>query len=164
METSMRSADEWFEAYGESHQNPTNKAIHWICVPVIVFATMGLLWAVPIPGLGALLGPELAPYANLGSLTMIGVTFGFYMRISLSIALFMIAFTLLCLWGIIALDESSLSLWQVSAAIFVIAWVGQFIGHQIEGKKPSFFEDLQFLFVGPAWLVHFLYKKLGIPY
>jgi len=160
----MRSADEWFDAYGESHQNPINKMIHWICVPVIVFATLGLLWAVPIPGRDTLLGPELGAYANLGSLTMIGVTFGFYLRISLSITVFMLAFTLLCLWGIIALDESALSLWQVCGAIFVIAWIGQFIGHQIEGKKPSFFEDLQFLFVGPAWLVHFVYKKLGIPY
>ena len=52
----MRTADEWFEAYGESHQNPINKAIHWVCVPVIVFATLGLLWLVPMPGLGGLLG------------------------------------------------------------------------------------------------------------
>ncbi len=160
----MRSADEWFEAYGESHQNPTNKAIHWLCVPVIVFATLGLLWAVPIPGLDGLLGAQFAPFANLGSLTIIGLLLGFYIRLSLTIAAAMLVYTALCVWGIIALDNSSLSLWQVSAAIFVIAWIGQFIGHHIEGKKPSFFEDLQFLFVGPAWLIHFIYKKLGIPY
>jgi uncharacterized membrane protein YGL010W len=48
--------------------------------------------------------------------------------------------------------------------IFVLAWIGQFVGHKIEGKRPSFFEDLQFLLIGPAWLLHFIYKKLGVKY
>ena len=160
----MRSADEWFEAYGESHQNPINKAIHWVCVPVIVFATLGLLWAVPIPWRSSVFSPSIAPYANLGAVTMIAVLFGFYVRLSLSISIFMLAYTLLCLWGIIAIDASPYSLWQICAFVFVLAWIAQFVGHHIEGQKPSFLEDLQFLFVGPAWLIHFLYKKMGIPY
>jgi uncharacterized membrane protein YGL010W len=48
--------------------------------------------------------------------------------------------------------------------IFILAWVGQFIGHKIEGMKPSFFQDLQFLLVGPMWLMHFVFKKLGLRY
>ena len=160
----MRTADEWFEAYGESHQNPVNKAIHWVCVPVIVFATLGLLWLVPMPGRTALLGADLAPYANLGSLTMLAVLFGFYVRLSLAISVFMLAYTALCLWGIVAIEASAYSLWQVCTITFVLAWIAQFIGHHIEGQKPSFLEDLQFLFVGPAWLIHFIYKKVGIPY
>ena len=52
--------------------------------------------------------------------------------------------------------------WRLSLAIFIVAWIGQFIGHKIEGKKPSFFEDLQFLLIGPAWLLSFIYNKLGI--
>ena len=55
-------------------------------------------------------------------------------------------------------------LYQVCVTVFVIAWIGQFIGHKIEGKKPSFFKDLQFLLVGPMWLLHFVYRKLGISY
>ena len=55
-------------------------------------------------------------------------------------------------------------LWLFSLFVFVVAWIGQFVGHKIEGKKPSFFEDLQFLLIGPAWLMHFLYKKAGISY
>ena len=47
--------------------------------------------------------------------------------------------------------------------LFVLAWVGQFIGHKIEGKKPSFFEDLQFLLVGPVWLLRFVYERMGLP-
>ena len=46
----------------------------------------------------------------------------------------------------------------------MLAWIGQFIGHKIEGEKPSFFEDLQFLLIGPAWLLGAIYQKLGIRY
>jgi uncharacterized membrane protein YGL010W len=62
------------------------------------------------------------------------------------------------------LDESWLYHLLVSIAIFVLAWIGQFIGHNIEGKKPSFFKDLQFLLIGPAWLLHFALKSMGLPY
>ncbi|MDE0881851.1 MAG: DUF962 domain-containing protein [Myxococcota bacterium] len=160
----MRSADEWFDAYGESHQNPTNEVIHWICVPAIVFATLGLLWCVPLPFAELVFGADLAAFANLGTLTMIGLLFGFYARLSLNIAAFMLLFTALCVWGILALEDSSFSLLWTCVIIFTVAWIGQFIGHHIEGKKPSFLEDLQFLFVGPAWLVHIIFKRLGLPY
>ena len=72
------------------------------------------------------------------------------------------------LWGNHSLAQSlagsSFSLWQMSLLIFAVAWVGQFVGHKIEGKKPSFLEDLQFLLIGPAWLLHFIYKKIGVQY
>ena len=55
------------------------------------------------------------------------------------------------------------SIWKLSMLIFIFAWIGQFIGHKIEGQKPSFFEDIQFLLIGPAWLLSFIYKKLGVP-
>ncbi len=58
----------------------------------------------------------------------------------------------------------SLPLWAVSLAAFAGAWVGQFVGHKIEGKKPSFLKDVQFLLIGPAWLLSFVFKKLGITY
>ena len=53
-------------------------------------------------------------------------------------------------------------LFWLSAAVFVVAWVGQFMGHHIEGKKPSFLQDVQFLLIGPAWLMAFVYRKLSI--
>ena len=55
------------------------------------------------------------------------------------------------------------SIWKLSMLIFIFACIGQFIGHKIEGQKPSFFEDIQFLLIGPAWLLSFIYKKLGVP-
>ena len=52
----------------------------------------------------------------------------------------------------------------VALALFAVTWVFQFIGHRIEGKKPSFLEDLQYLLVGPVFLLAKLFRKLGLAY
>jgi uncharacterized membrane protein YGL010W len=65
--------------------------------------------------------------------------------------------------GILALLPQAL-VWQVSLAVFVVAWIGQFIGHKIEGKKPSFFDDVRFLLIGPLFVLSFLYRRLKISY
>jgi len=42
-------------------------------------------------------------------------------------------------------------LWMLAAALFVVGWILQFIGHAFEGKPPEFFHDWRFLFVGVRW-------------
>lgn len=165
----MRSADEWFEAYGESHQNPTNKQIHWICVPLIFTTVVGLLWGIqlPIHAKGQFLDLPLGDYFNLGSLLLI-IALGYYSLISISLMMGMIVVSILSIIGVLALQHLGgsvgLTLNQVSILIFVLAWIGQFVGHKIEGKKPSFLEDLQFLMIGPLWLLGFIYRRFGIRY
>lgn len=88
----------------------------------------------------------------------------FYLRMSASIAVGMLIIAFFMIWGINWLDSFEISLWILSLFIFVLAWIGQFIGHKIEGKKPSFFEDLKFLLIGPAWLLSFVYKRFNIGY
>ena len=158
----MRSIDQWLDAYGESHQNPVNKRIHWICVPLIVFSLVGLLWSVPHPfsGLGA--GPWGA-WLNWGTLFLLAACV-YYVVLSRTLAFGMILIAALVSWGNALLAQAPAPLWAVSLAIFTAAWIGQFIGHKIEGKKPSFFEDLLFLLIGPLWCLAFLYTRLGIPY
>lgn len=148
-----RSIEQWLAAYGESHQNKTNKLIHWICVPVITWTVLALMWLVQVPGL---------PWLNL-AMAFILFALGFYWRLARSIAIGMALFSAICL-GIILWHEATLvtPLWQSALALFVAAWLVQFIGHKIEGKKPSFFEDLQFLLIGPAWLLSFIYRRQGI--
>ena len=75
----------------------------------------------------------------------------------------MIIFSLIALYGTQLLSQVT-ELWKVSLIIFIIAWIGQFIGHKIEGKKPSFFQDIQFLLIGPAWLIGFIYRRFNIRY
>lgn len=61
-------------------------------------------------------------------------------------------------------SQLPIRLWLLSVIVFVIAWIGQFVGHQIEGKKPSFFKDLQFLLIGPLWLLAFVYRHFNWAY
>ena len=90
----------------------------------------------------------------------------FFVRLGVKkmLAIGMLAFTLACTFVATAIVQNGWNLWLISIGVFVAAWIGQFYGHKVEGKKPSFFKDLQFLLIGPAWLLHFVYRKLGIPY
>ncbi|WP_288368551.1 Mpo1-like protein [uncultured Alcanivorax sp.] len=148
-----RSMNDWLNAYGESHQNPTNKKVHFLCVPVIFFTIVGFLWALPAPlftGFWA-------------CLTLVFVTL-YYARLSIPIAVGMLAFSLLCLAGLSLIAAAGISVWLFSLVVFILAWIGQFWGHKVEGQKPSFFEDIQYLMIGPAWIMGFLYRKWGIKY
>ncbi len=159
----MKSLDTWFREYGVSHQNKTNKLVHWICVPLIFFSIIGLLASIPLGTLSNQFAPAIQPYVHLGTLLVI---FGllFYARLSIPMAIGILLFSAICLFIVAQLIKSDWVLWQISLIIFATAWIGQFIGHKIEGAKPSFLEDLQFLMIGPAWLMGFIYKKLGIKY
>ncbi|MDX2001212.1 MAG: Mpo1-like protein [Chitinophagales bacterium] len=162
----MKTIDQWLNEYGESHTNKTNKAIHWICIPLIMFSLVGALWSIPVPEAFASV-PVIGPVLNVGSILMV-LALLFYIRLSVPLFFGFIIIAALIIMGNYAintaLDHNGLYHFLVSLAIFVGAWIFQFIGHNIEGKKPSFFKDLQFLLIGPAWLLHFIYKKVGIPY
>lgn len=155
----MRNVSDWLAEYGESHANAANKILHWICVPLIVLAAMGLLWSIPVPYTFAV----RSEWLNWATLTAL-VAFAYYAALSPALA-FGIAVAFGLLLAILhALTGLSWPLWITSLVIFVVAWIGQFIGHALEGKRPSFFKDVQFLLIGPLWLVAALYRRLGIAY
>ena len=140
-----RRVDVLFARYGESHRHPTNKAIHWVCVPLITWSLLAMLW-------------WLSPAA---AYVLIGIATLFYLTLSFTIAIGMLAVAAVMVYPLTLLGDATL---PVAIAVFVAAWIGQFAGHRIEGKKPSFVEDLRFLLVGPAWLLATLYECLGIRY
>lgn len=159
----MRRIDELLSEYGESHQHATNKTIHWICVPLIFFSIVGLIASIPSEGLQRAISPG-NPYANWAGIVT-ALLLIYYVTLSIPLSIGMLLFCVLCLFTAnFIMQVNIVPLWLVSITIFVIAWIGQFYGHKIEGKKPSFFKDIQFLLIGPAWLMHFIYKRLGIPY
>jgi uncharacterized membrane protein YGL010W len=150
---------DWLAEYGESHTNPANKLLHWVCVPLIVLALLGLLEAVPVPASMA----QAAPWLDWSVLTVLAVV-AYYFSLSASLT----AGSLLVL-GVLLVGARSLAvlpwpLWLSCAVIFVLAWIGQFVGHAIEGRRPSFLKDLQFLLIGPLWLLAAAYRRLGLPY
>jgi uncharacterized membrane protein YGL010W len=161
-----RPIDVLFDKYGESHQDSTNKLIHWVCVPLIVFSLLGLIWLIPFPRL-EFLGPYNT-FINWASL-LIAAAMYYYYTLSRPLFFLMIWVIALISFGVVRIelwerDGGGPQAWIVFVSIFVLAWIGQFIGHKIEGKKPSFFDDLRFLLIGPLWLLHFICKKVGIAY
>lgn len=147
----MKSIHQWFDEYGVSHQNPTNKLIHWFCVPVIYFCVMGLLYSIPLPH-------------GAAAVVVMMLTLVFYALLSITLAVGVGLINLVMYSLLLYMDLAGLPIAWVCLGLFVVAWVGQFVGHNIEGAKPSFFKDVQFLLIGPAWLLGFIYRRLGVAY
>jgi len=155
-----RAVDRWLDAYGESHQNTVNEALHLICVPVIVLCLLSFLSLVPwqMPRVPAL---DLANLLAIASVL-------YYLRLSWRLALAIVPVYVMLFLGVDALKAweaaAGPAVWQSSLGLFVVAWIGQFIGHMIEGRKPSFLDDLRFLLVGPLFVLGFLYRRLKLAY
>jgi uncharacterized membrane protein YGL010W len=155
-----KQTEQWFEEYGESHRHATNAAIHWVCVPAIFWSLLGLLWVLPVPAAWV----EAAPLFNWALPAMVAATV-FYVWLSPPIAAGMLFFMALCYAGLVLLEIASpWPIGRVAAIVFGLAWIGQFVGHRIEGKKPAFLRDAIFLPIGPAWLLAKLYRRIGQKY
>jgi len=149
----MRTLKQFLDTYAESHQNPVNQWIHVFCVPAIFFATLGLMWLVPvgrfIPGVSA----DLASYINLATLFAALIGLPYYLRLSFGSLIIGTSWSLLSFAAIFAIQSHGVSLFWISAAVWVVAWAIQFYGHHVEGAKPSFADDVQFLLIGPLFVM-----------
>lgn len=152
----MKTIDEWLKAYGRDHKNPTNVKIHKICVPLILLSILGILWSIPTPELFDLAKPFPL---NFSTLFVLGCLV-FYFSLDKIFFLIMSVVAVLCFTLIYFWSQQDHFL-TLNIAIFVLAWIGQFVGHKIEGQKPSFFEDVQFLLIGPLWVIKDLRSLLN---
>lgn len=136
----MKTLPEWLAEYGESHQNQTNKRIHWLCVPAILFSLVGISWQL----------------STVLTIVLLALMLLFFVRLStpLFLALGLLLLLMLTLVSVLPVGSG------FYLVLFVVAWIGQFYGHKVEGKKPSFFKDLQFLLIGPAWCLDALMQKV----
>jgi uncharacterized membrane protein YGL010W len=138
-----RKVDQLLAHYEESHRDPRNERIHFVAIPLIMLSLIGLLYALHAWVAYAFILASMVYYARLSTVflaTMAGLSV-------VGLAL------------VYAMGEHRLT---ISVALFVGAWIAQFVGHRMEGRKPSFFEDLQYLWVGPIFVVSKLFLKLGI--
>ena len=153
----MKNLNTWLTEYAESHQNPTNKRVHYICVPLIFWSIYFLMYSIPFP-------ENKTAYLNVANIVYaFALIFWFRLDFKIGLLFFIHGFLLATsvqLFKSFGFEEYIAS---ASLLVFSIAWVGQFYGHKIEGKKPSFFKDLQFLLIGPVWILYdlFLKKKLS---
>lgn len=135
----MSLLNEYLDEYAESHQNQLNIKIHNICVPAIMWSLLGLLFCF-----------HLAEAIALAALLFYLIRFK-NMRIVAAMA--MLSGLMLYSFGFVP------ELLKVSGVVFIVSWIGQFYGHKVEGKKPSFLKDLQFLLIGPVWVIYKLAPK-----
>ena len=140
---SPRRVDQLLAHYGESHRHPTNEALHCVAIPLIMLSLVGLLFAAH-------------PWA---AYVFVGASMVYYARLS---AVFLLSMALISLLAIALVHAMGDKVLPLSAALFVAAWIAQFVGHKLEGEKPSFFEDLQYLWVGPLFVLSLAFRKLGI--
>tara|TARA_Y100001970_G_scaffold52986_1_gene67055 strand:- start:31328 stop:31798 length:471 start_codon:yes stop_codon:yes gene_type:complete len=154
----MKNINDWNKEYGSYHLNKTNKIIHWICIPLIIFSLFGLLSIIEFD----FTINEKKYKINILVIFII-LTLGYYLRLSRNLAIGMLVISIFLKESIdiIALNTKIETLY-LYLGIFIIAWIGQFIGHKFEGKKPAFLKDLQFLLIGPLWLLSYIYNKLNI--
>lgn len=142
----QRQIDVLLEQYAESHRHPANERIHIVCVPAIMMSVLGLLWHVRPAAAFALMAAAMIYYLKLSLPFALGIA----MVLSAATALL---FFFPAQW-----------LFPSSVTVFIVAWIGQFAGHKIEGKKPAFFDDLRFFLIGPLFVLRFLYRLLGLRY
>jgi uncharacterized membrane protein YGL010W len=141
-----RPIDTLLAQYADSHRHPANELIHIVCVPAIVFTLLGILWSL---------------HAALAVSTCIAAL-GYYVTLSRPFALGMLLMSAIMLALLASIPPGTVL--PLSIAVFILAWIGQFIGHKIEGKKPSFFDDLRFLLIGPLFVLGFLYRRFHLAY
>lgn len=155
----MPETDRWLKEYGENHQDVRNPAIYWTAVPMLVVATVGMMWALPVPQEFS----EISPVLNWGSAFLMAALV-YYFIISVSLAIGMLPFVFVTSGFHIWLAQSSLAAAPVSAGLFLLSIVGLFIGQRRNGGNKAVFQDIQMLMIAPVWLLSQLYRRLGIPY
>lgn len=148
----MKTARTWLDEYSTSHQNPANRKVHYICVPAIVLSLLCALKAVPV-------GNDWINPATIVMVAALAYYFTLSRRLAIGLTIALALFYAAALWLQNLTGDDFI--W-VAVEIFVIAWIGQFAGHYIEGARPSFFKDLQFLLIGPMWEMSHFYELLGI--
>ena len=154
----MRRIDVLLDQYSSDHRNSTNQWIHLVCVPAIVWSVTALLWTIPVPGTWFLPG-AFSAFAMF-------LAWAYYWRLSRKLAMgLFVCFFASALFNRWVVDSYGMtSLLVLALSVFVVAWIGQFIGHKVEGHRPSFLTDLVFLLVGPLWTLRKLYQRIGIGY
>lgn len=160
-----RPVDVIIDEYESFHQKPANRVINYFCIPLLVFSIVGFVWSLPFPQL-KFLGPYIS-FLNWGSF-LIAFTVYYYMRLSPIISYIVLLVLFALIYGIIQLQgfekAGGFVVPQVCVFFFVMSIIAQFIGYQIEGKKPTFAGEFKFILTGPLWLLSVVLKKIGVKY
>lgn len=155
----MSNAYPWLERYERDHTHAVNRALHWMFIPVVVVSVVGLLWSVPVPAVLR----DASPILNWGTFFLMAAVV-YYFILSIALALGLLPFVMFVAVTVGWLDNLPTPLWLVSTAAFAVAGAGLLVGHAFERRRVSLFSDLNFLMIGPLWILASIYQRLRIPY
>jgi uncharacterized membrane protein YGL010W len=147
----MRTQRQFLDEYRRTHSNPINALVHTICVPVILFASFGMLWSLPL-GLWLDLAGTFADWVN-GATVVAALALVFYATLSSRAGLYMAIAFLACAAGTVCLQDAGVPVLWFCAGLWIAAWLGQLYGHHVEGAKPAFLDDAVFLLIGPLFIL-----------
>jgi uncharacterized membrane protein YGL010W len=159
-----RELTAWFDEYGLSHQNPINVLLHKICVPTITVTLFAMLWSLPIIPKHIRNTISVNQVGLLNPSLIFVPVLAFYWNLSPTMAIAMAMLSVIVVTSLVLMEKNHVRIFRLALIVFVLAWIGQFIGHEIEGKKPAFFKDLQFLLIGPLWTLAHAFRYFGIDY
>lgn len=138
----MQNISVLIKNYAKSHKHPINENIHIFAIPAIMFSIFGILAAIDY----------------LVVIVFIIFSLMFYLKLSMKAFYLMTVWSLINMLFVYFLFDNIL---LISVVTFILGWTIQFIGHFIEGKKPSFFEDIKYLLIGPLFVFENILSRFG---
>jgi uncharacterized membrane protein YGL010W len=132
----MQDIQALFADYASYHKTKGNKAYHRVGIPLIVLTLIGMLARVKFAGFDA-------------AMLVIAAATIFYLMEEWRLAIAMLAVSVAFYFV-----GAALPLWA-NAALFVLGWIFQFIGHSVyEKRQPAFLRNFVHLLVGPLWILN----------
>jgi uncharacterized membrane protein YGL010W len=135
-----RSLRSHFDDYSAFHRTAGNKACHALGIPIIILSSLALLARVP---LFAVFGFTVTLAEVLIALFTV-----YYLTLDVTLGAFMLG-------AYLVLDVLGRTLGPgPAAALFVVGWILQGIGHYVyEKNSPAFFRNFVHLAVGQLWIM-----------
>ena len=159
----QREIDILFAEYAATKQHPSNRLIHWVCIPLMIFSILGLAWSIPFPHLGFL--GRYNGFLNWASF-LIAFAGYYYYRLSPVLSYMMLLLVFALSLVVVQFEKWALAggpaLWLVCVVVLLIAVAGLFIGQKIEGKRTAFLNSVKFVLIGPIWLLEIFSIKIGL--
>lgn len=155
----------YFDKFAASHQEHSNKIIHVIFIPLLLFSLVGLFWSIPFPDL-KFLGQYRQDF-NWSSFFLAFLVY-YYIRLSPVLAYPLLFIMLLMFYIVTKMDEAhkagGVAVWMVAGMIFLFSVIALFAGYKKERKKLSFEYRRKNLIIAPLFLLSLVFKRLGIKY
>ena len=152
-------ADEWADRYGALRTSGPTAANAWLGIPLVLMALLGMLWSIPMPD--ALSQPSAA----INAATMwVMASFVYYCILSIRIALGSLLLLVVLMLPSAWLERAGLPIWPFASALFAPAFAWQLVETRRATGKLRIFANMQYLMLGPVWLLRAVYRRAGVPY